>query len=211
MVARAGPGLERTTQQGRPLGQAAKAEATRLVGASVGALSVVCDRQPHALGFAMNPNPDAACVLGMTHRVGGDSDAGSSDVQVSLNATNGTMTLSGIDRLHFDAGDGTDDIAMTFRGSITGALRHFLETTGQLAGGSIPPATHPPSAGSQPDVKMRSGGPGPEPGGHAFAQRSRAGHLRARVDAVARRQQLPALGRTPMDSRKRKSRPGTRS
>ncbi len=45
-----------------------------------------------------------------------DVDAGT--VQVSLTATNGTVTLAGIGGLTFTTGDGTADVAMTFTGTV---------------------------------------------------------------------------------------------
>jgi hypothetical protein len=47
-----------------------------------------------------------------------DVDAGSDPVQVTLKATDGTLTLNSISGLSFSAGDGTDDALMTFTGSI---------------------------------------------------------------------------------------------
>jgi hypothetical protein len=40
-------------------------------------------------------------------------------VQVTLTATNGTLTLSGTTGLSFSGGDGTADASMTFTGTIT--------------------------------------------------------------------------------------------
>jgi hypothetical protein len=48
-----------------------------------------------------------------------DVDAGSDPVQVTLKATDGTLTLSSTSGLSFSAGDGTDDALMTFTGTIT--------------------------------------------------------------------------------------------
>ena len=48
-----------------------------------------------------------------------DVDAGSDSVQVTLKATDGTLTLNSTSGLSFSAGDGTDDALMTFTGSIT--------------------------------------------------------------------------------------------
>ena len=48
-----------------------------------------------------------------------DADAGTANVKVSLTATNGTMTLSGITGLNFTTGDGTADASMVFTGTIT--------------------------------------------------------------------------------------------
>lgn len=47
-----------------------------------------------------------------------DVDAGSDPVQVTLKATDGTLTLSSTSGLSFSAGDGTDDALMTFTGTI---------------------------------------------------------------------------------------------
>lgn len=48
-----------------------------------------------------------------------DIDAGTSNVQVTLNATNGTLTLSNIAGLGFTTGDGTADASMSFTGTLT--------------------------------------------------------------------------------------------
>jgi len=48
----------------------------------------------------------------------GDPDA--SELLVTLSITNGTLTLSGTTGLIFTTGDGSDDISMTFSGTITG-------------------------------------------------------------------------------------------
>jgi len=48
-----------------------------------------------------------------------DVDAGSDPVQVTLKATDGTITLNGTSGLSFTVGDGTDDPLMTFTGSLT--------------------------------------------------------------------------------------------
>jgi len=47
-----------------------------------------------------------------------DVDAGSDEVQVTLTAANGTLTLSGTGGLSFTSGDGADDASMTFTGTI---------------------------------------------------------------------------------------------
>src|SRR5205823_13686296 len=47
-----------------------------------------------------------------------DIDAGASSVQVTLTATNGTLTLSGLSGLSFTVGDGTADATMTFTGTV---------------------------------------------------------------------------------------------
>jgi len=48
-----------------------------------------------------------------------DADAGTNDIQVTLTATNGTLTLSGTTGLAFTVNDGTADATMTFTGTIT--------------------------------------------------------------------------------------------
>ncbi len=48
----------------------------------------------------------------------GDADAGSNDVEISLSATHGTLTLSTLSGLTFSSGDGTGDASMTFRGTV---------------------------------------------------------------------------------------------
>src|SRR5262249_17303803 len=47
-----------------------------------------------------------------------DVDAGTNAIQVTLTATNGTITLSGTSGLAFTVGDGTADATMTFTGTI---------------------------------------------------------------------------------------------
>ncbi|WP_290689202.1 Ig-like domain-containing protein [Aquabacterium sp.] len=48
-----------------------------------------------------------------------DLDAGSSNMQVTLTVTNGTLTLSGTTGLSFTTGDGTADTTMTFTGTVS--------------------------------------------------------------------------------------------
>ncbi|MCH2125657.1 MAG: tandem-95 repeat protein [Pirellulaceae bacterium] len=47
-----------------------------------------------------------------------DIDAGSEDVEVTLNATHGTITLSSLGTVDFFDGDGVADATVTFRGSV---------------------------------------------------------------------------------------------
>lgn len=47
-----------------------------------------------------------------------DVDAGSSDIQVSLGATDGTLTLADVAGLSFTTGDGTSDTVVSFTGTI---------------------------------------------------------------------------------------------
>ncbi len=48
-----------------------------------------------------------------------DVDAGANPVQVTLTATNGTLSTNGIVGLSFTTGDGTDDATLVFTGTIT--------------------------------------------------------------------------------------------
>lgn len=64
-----------------------------------------------------NTPPDTARVF--TNISIADADAGAGALEVSLTATNGTLTLGGIAGLTFSAGDGTADAAMTFTGALT--------------------------------------------------------------------------------------------
>src|SRR5205814_7949241 len=45
-------------------------------------------------------------------------DAGGGQLNVTLSATNGTLTLGALTGLTFTSGDGTGDVTMTFRGSL---------------------------------------------------------------------------------------------
>ncbi|HEX8120637.1 MAG TPA: tandem-95 repeat protein, partial [Solirubrobacteraceae bacterium] len=60
-----------------------------------------------------------------------DADAGTDDVQVTLDVDHGTLKLSGISGLSFSVGDGSDDAAMTFSGAISAVntALHGLEYT----------------------------------------------------------------------------------
>jgi len=64
-----------------------------------------------------------------------DVDAGSDPVQVTLKATDGTLTLNGTSGLTFSVGDGTDDPLMTFTGSIAN-INAALDGMKNLAFGS---------------------------------------------------------------------------
>jgi len=64
-----------------------------------------------------------------------DVDAGSDPVQVTLKATDGTLTLNGTAGLSFTVGDGTDDPLMTFTGSIAN-INAALEGMKNLGFGS---------------------------------------------------------------------------
>ncbi|WP_445372870.1 putative Ig domain-containing protein [Methylomonas sp. HW2-6] len=47
-----------------------------------------------------------------------DADAGSSNLEMTISATNGTVTLGGLVGLTFSVGDGAADTTMTFRGTL---------------------------------------------------------------------------------------------
>jgi CSLREA domain-containing protein len=64
-----------------------------------------------------------------------DVDAGSDAVQVTLKATDGTLSLNGTSGLSFTTGDGTDDPLMTFTGSLAN-INAALEGMKNLAFGS---------------------------------------------------------------------------
>ena len=58
-----------------------------------------------------------------------DIDAGANPVQITLTATHGVLTLSGIVGLTFSTGDGTADASMTFQGTL-GAVNTALQGLG---------------------------------------------------------------------------------
>jgi hypothetical protein len=64
-----------------------------------------------------------------------DVDAGSDPVQVSLKATDGSLTLSTTSGLTFTVGDGTDDAQMTFTGTIAN-INAALNGMGNLVFGT---------------------------------------------------------------------------
>ncbi|WP_315709646.1 Ig-like domain-containing protein [Brenneria uluponensis] len=68
-----------------------------------------------------------------------DVDAGSSDMQVTLTATHGVLTLSSVSGLTFSTGSGTSDATMTFTGTLTSinnALNGMVFTPGSAYTGS---------------------------------------------------------------------------
>jgi hypothetical protein len=73
------------------------------------------------LPVSQTVNEDSSLVLsaanGNAIRVV-DVDAQTSQLAITLTATNGTITLDGSAGLHFSAGDGTNDATMTFTGSL---------------------------------------------------------------------------------------------
>src|SRR5688572_2521825 len=75
-----------------------------------------------------------------------DADAALNPLQITLTATNGTLTLLGIAGLSFTTGDGTDDASMVFTGTLTdinSALDglQFIPTTAFTGTASIQIAT----------------------------------------------------------------------
>jgi hypothetical protein len=74
-------------------------------------------------GTAQQTDPSGAVIFDSAHGnliSVSDVDAGTGLVKVTLTATHGTMTLSGVTGLTFDPGqDGTADATMTFSGTLT--------------------------------------------------------------------------------------------
>ncbi|HUQ31150.1 MAG TPA: tandem-95 repeat protein, partial [Pyrinomonadaceae bacterium] len=70
-----------------------------------------------------------------------DVDAGAGPVKVTLTATNGSITLSGIAGLSFTVGDGTSDPTMTFTGAITNINAALSGMTFSPTNGYDGPAT----------------------------------------------------------------------
>jgi Bacterial cadherin-like domain/Dockerin type I domain/Bacterial Ig domain/Cadherin-like domain len=80
-------------------------------------ISAVNDAPVNTVPGAQNTPEDVVKIInGMSIA---DVDAGTADVQVTLAATNGTISLSGIAGLAFSSGDGTGDATMTFTGPLT--------------------------------------------------------------------------------------------
>src|SRR2546425_1283148 len=84
-------------------------------------VNAINDAPVNSVPAAQSTNEDTALVFssGNSNQIAiGDVDAGSSSVQVTLSATNGTITLSGTSGLTFSTGDGTADATMTFTGTV---------------------------------------------------------------------------------------------
>jgi hypothetical protein len=67
-------------------------------------------------------------------------DSGTNPVQVTLAATNGSLTLAGIAGLSFSAGDGTADLTMTFTGTLNAvntALNGLVFAPGVVGAASV--------------------------------------------------------------------------
>src|SRR5262249_15354099 len=58
-----------------------------------------------------------------------DPDAGAGQLQINLKAVNGQLTLGSVSNLSFSLGDGTDDVEMTFTGTIAD-INAALDGTG---------------------------------------------------------------------------------
>ncbi len=75
----------------------------------------------NAVPTSQTTNQDTTLVFssGTSNQISiSDPDAGSSELQITLTATNGTVTLSGTTGLTFSIGDGTADATMTLAGTI---------------------------------------------------------------------------------------------
>ncbi len=97
-----------------------------LNGGSVADVEVTVDCQNDApvntVPGAQSTNEDTNLVLssGNGNAIStSDGDAGSDDLEVTLTATQGTVTLASTTGLTFSAGDGTADVTTTFTGSAT--------------------------------------------------------------------------------------------
>jgi len=91
------------------------------------AVTAVNDPPVNTVPAAQSTQPNTPLVFSGSNLISvADPDAGTNAIQVTLTATNGTLTLSGISGLSFSftdangtgAGDGTADATMTFRGTI---------------------------------------------------------------------------------------------
>ncbi len=80
------------------------------------AITAVNDAPVNTVPGPQTTNEDTAKVFSISVA---DVDAGSNPVKITLTATNGTVTLSGIGSLGFTTGDGTDDATMVFTGTLT--------------------------------------------------------------------------------------------
>ena len=85
-------------------------------------VSAVNDAPVNTVPGAQTTNEDTTLVFssGNSNLISiDDVDAGASPVQVTLTATHGALTLSGITGLSFTTGDGTSDATMVFTGTLT--------------------------------------------------------------------------------------------
>jgi len=108
----------------------ASSDATSLSDVDTLAVTVtaVNDAPVNTLPATRTANVDQQVVF-LPSQVGvADADAGAGQLQVTLTATDGVMSLGGTPGLAFLAGDGSNDAAMTFRGTLTrinGALNNM--------------------------------------------------------------------------------------
>jgi hypothetical protein len=85
-------------------------------------VNAVNDAPEHLMPAAQNVNEGGTLTLSsanLNQVAVGDVDAGSGTIAVSLDVTNGTLTLAGIGGLTFSNGDGTNDASMDFTGTRT--------------------------------------------------------------------------------------------
>ena len=101
----------------------------------------VNDAPVNTVPGAQSTNEDTMLVFSTTNgnRISvADPDAGSNAIEVTINATNGTLTLGSVTGLTFTDGDGTADASMTFTGTlanINAALNGLAYTpTGNYSG-----------------------------------------------------------------------------
>ncbi len=84
-------------------------------------VSAVNDSPVNSIPIAQNTGEDTALVFSMANGnliSIGDVDAGSSSVQLTLNASNGAITLASTTGLSFGLGDGSADANMSFTGTL---------------------------------------------------------------------------------------------
>jgi hypothetical protein len=82
-------------------------------------VSPVNDAPVNTLPAARTTDVDQQVLFLPTQVAVADADAGAAQLEVSLAATDGVVSLGGTPGLTFLAGDGRDDTAMTFRGTLT--------------------------------------------------------------------------------------------
>ena len=102
-----------TLSDGSGLTSAAVTKSVAVVAVNDAPVNTVPGVQSTATGTAIVFNTANGNLISVS-----DVDVGTAEVQVTLTATNGTITLSGLTGLTFTAGDGTGDATMTFRGTL---------------------------------------------------------------------------------------------
>ncbi|KAA0208165.1 hypothetical protein EDM80_15525 [bacterium] len=103
----------------RPFDNPGIANATGGDGRDIGAVEFIFNQAPVVTApAALNIAHDTAYVFSGTVSI--SDDAGATDLlQLTLTATQGTLTLAQLTGLTFSIGDGTSDAAMTFTGTLT--------------------------------------------------------------------------------------------